>query len=152
MAKSDKKEKKEKKVKDKKDKKDKKVKDKKDKKDKKEKEEKKPQTNDEFDAALEIKMNLKQEVVAENALSVINRDLPPMPPLPASGEHGPSIVLFYQYMEPVWSKKQHKAAVAKITALARDNSCTGNILRSVACVHGKPFIAFQEEDVAPRKA
>ena len=59
-------------------------------------------------------------MIAENARSVSHGDLPPVP-VPADGAaqgvETYAIVLFYQYKEPVWTDKEHKAALKKVISL-----------------------------------
>jgi predicted sulfurtransferase len=57
------------------------------------------------------------------AKSVANRALPPIPP--NLGPDAITICLFYQYKEPAWTTKQHKAALNYISALAGTHSITG---------------------------
>jgi len=51
----------------------------------------------------------------------------PLPSLDAS--HDPNktgtILLFYQYVEPEWSKSEHKSALKKVIQIASDNNITG---------------------------
>mmetsp|Transcript_79459 Transcript_79459/g.177971 ORF Transcript_79459/g.177971 Transcript_79459/m.177971 type:complete len:509 (-) Transcript_79459:81-1607(-) len=68
-------------------------------------------------------------VKPEMEKSVAHRPLPPVP----KGLRGPdrqgkppiSLVLFYQYIEPAWTTKQHKAALSFVNDLGRKHSVTG---------------------------
>mmetsp|Transcript_13213 Transcript_13213/g.31678 ORF Transcript_13213/g.31678 Transcript_13213/m.31678 type:complete len:513 (+) Transcript_13213:49-1587(+) len=63
-----------------------------------------------------------EEAVIENSRSVAFRNLPPVPK--GAGSQG-CIVLFYQYKEPVWTKKEHKKAIKKIISLGEELNITG---------------------------
>lgn len=62
-------------------------------------------------------------VKLDNARSVANRPLPAIPDglAPDAG----TLVLFYQYTEPVWTPTQHKWALKNVIALAEKNGITG---------------------------
>ncbi|CAJ1959689.1 unnamed protein product [Cylindrotheca closterium] len=63
-----------------------------------------------------------EEVVIENSRSVAFRNLPPVP---EGAESEGCILLFYQYKEPVWTKKEHKKAIKTIIALGEECNVTG---------------------------
>lgn len=63
-----------------------------------------------------------EEVLVENSRSVAFRNLPP---IPKGAESEGCILLFYQYKEPVWTKKEHKKAIKKIIALGEEFHITG---------------------------
>ena len=60
--------------------------------------------------------------VTEMARSVARRPLPPVPP---ATEDKATLVLFYQYIEPPWDAKAHKAALKAVLALAAEHSICG---------------------------
>jgi predicted sulfurtransferase len=65
-----------------------------------------------------------QEVVkAEMARSVIGRELPPVPP--GLAEDSVTLCLFYQYVEPMWTKTQHKKARSFVIGLGAKLNVTG---------------------------
>ena len=64
-------------------------------------------------------------MIAENARSVAYKELPAIPPEYANDDAHASIVLFYQYIEPVWSPKEHKRALKKVLGLANEFRITG---------------------------
>ena len=61
-------------------------------------------------------------VIPENAKSVSHRNLPELKP-----EHRKdgTILLFYQYVEPQWTKAQHKAALKKVIEIGNKYNITG---------------------------
>ena len=61
--------------------------------------------------------------VPGNAASAAHRALPPVPP--GLAPDAVSIALLYQYVEPAWTKKQHKAVLSKLNALAAEHGVTG---------------------------
>lgn len=61
-------------------------------------------------------------VIIQNSRSVANRDLPAIPK--GAGNEG-CILLFYQYAEPAWTKKEHKGAIKKIIELGEKYNITG---------------------------
>ena len=66
----------------------------------------------------------KEVVVLEEAVSVAGRALPaPDPSLALPGTI--TQVLFYQYVEPMWSKSQRKRILAKMEELCHANGVTG---------------------------
>jgi len=62
-------------------------------------------------------------MIAENAVSVAHRELPPLPK--PEDSPGGSIVLFYQYKEPVWDSKAHKKALKMVIELATKHEISG---------------------------
>lgn len=67
----------------------------------------------------------KEEVLLiENSRSVAFRDLPPVPEGADDGNHG-TILLMYQYKEPVWDKQEHKRALKKIIELGQQHNIAG---------------------------
>ena len=65
---------------------------------------------------------MEQQVRPDAARSVANKPLPPIPP-DAVGKT--SLVLFYQYVEPPWTPKEHKAAVKFVLKLGRETEVCG---------------------------
>jgi len=63
-----------------------------------------------------------EKVVEAGARSVAGK---PLPPLPADLENGITQILFYQYVEPVWSARRQKQALAELNRLAQLNDVTG---------------------------
>eukprot|EP00976_Prorocentrum_cordatum_P081332 1184360-Prorocentrum_minimum.AAC.1 len=65
--------------------------------------------------------------VLEMARSRANRELPPVPVLTRDkdGNFPISLVLFYQYMEPMWTEAEHKAALNYVINLAKKNNVNG---------------------------
>ena len=59
----------------------------------------------------------------ENAVSVAHRKLPPVPV--GLKPDATTICLCYQYKEPAWNKKQHKAAITEVQRLARLHNVKG---------------------------
>ena len=62
------------------------------------------------------------QVRTEAARSVAHKPLPPVPPDAADAV---SLVLFYQYCEPQWSKKEHKEALKYVINLGKTCGVTG---------------------------
>lgn len=58
------------------------------------------------------------------AVSVANRELPPIPAA-HSKDGSTSLVLFYQYIEPMWSKAEHKKALSNVIRIATESNVTG---------------------------
>ena len=57
-------------------------------------------------------------MITENARSVAHRELPDIPPEYVNDDDiNASIVLFYQYVEPMWSPDEHKKALKKVLGL-----------------------------------
>jgi len=65
-----------------------------------------------------------EDVLIENSRSCSNRDLPEIPHGADDGEHG-TILLMYQYVEPIWTKKEHKKAIKKVIELGESFNITG---------------------------
>ena len=64
------------------------------------------------------------EVVKEEmAVPVIKRELPPVPP--GLAEDAVTLCLFYQYVEPMWTKTQHKKARSFVIGLGAKLNVTG---------------------------
>jgi predicted sulfurtransferase len=64
-----------------------------------------------------------ETVLPDNALSVIGRALPPVPPgLPWDSV---SLLLFYQYVEPLWSKTEHKKVLGSFIKFCEELGVTG---------------------------
>ncbi len=86
-------------------------------------------------------------MIAENARSVSHGDLPPVP-VPAEeaaqGVETYAIVLFYQYKEPVWTDKEHKAALKKVISLGTYVYCVcvRVCVRDSLCVSLRIFLAL----------
>lgn len=66
----------------------------------------------------------EEVLIIENCRSVAFRDLPPVPQGADDGERG-TILLMYQYKEPVWSKQEHKKALKKIIELGQTHNISG---------------------------
>ncbi len=75
----------------------------------------------------------KTIIIAENARSVSNQDLPPIDPIHLQNDRGNnsgpspsgSILLFYQYIEPQWTKVQHKRTLKKVIEIGLQYNITG---------------------------
>ena len=68
------------------------------------------------------------EMIAANARSVAGKPLPPLPKNPTPDKNGNlpvSIVLFYQYIEPMWSKAEHKKAMSAVIKIGNECRVTG---------------------------
>lgn len=79
------------------------------------------------DAANAAKAALK-DARLEEARPINNKPIPPVPQdlgLDPQGLETTTLVLFYQYVEPPWSGKQHKAALRFIMDLGRKNKVSG---------------------------
>ena len=63
-----------------------------------------------------------ETIIPENARAVVNRDLPPVKP-----EHQSegTILLFYQYIEPLWTSAEHKLALKKVIEIGTKFNITG---------------------------
>ena len=57
-----------------------------------------------------------ESVILQNSRSVAHRDLPPIPKGADNGDYG-TILLCYQYKEPLWTKKEHKKTLKKCIEL-----------------------------------
>jgi len=70
-----------------------------------------------------------EEVRLENARAVCRKPLPPPPGealrKDSNGNLPTTITLFYQYVEPCWTKKEFKLALAKVINLGREHGITG---------------------------
>jgi predicted sulfurtransferase len=64
-----------------------------------------------------------KEAKAEMAVPVIGKELPPVPA--GLKPDDVTIVLFYQYVEPMWSKNAHKTALKMVNQLCRENNIFG---------------------------
>jgi len=67
---------------------------------------------------------MKEEILIENSRSVAFRPLPAIPKDADDGNHG-TILLMYQYVEPVWTKKEHKKALKRVIELGSELNITG---------------------------
>mmetsp|Transcript_25839 Transcript_25839/g.39700 ORF Transcript_25839/g.39700 Transcript_25839/m.39700 type:complete len:559 (-) Transcript_25839:169-1845(-) len=67
----------------------------------------------------------KNVMILENSRSVAFRDLPDIPTEYRENEKYGTILLFYQYKEPMWTKKEHKKALKKVIELGQENKITG---------------------------
>lgn len=65
-----------------------------------------------------------QTVIKENARSVRNRSLPPISSENLCNGSG-SILLFYQYIEPEWTNKEHSQVLKKVIEIASTHKITG---------------------------
>jgi len=61
---------------------------------------------------------VNEEIVIENCRSVAGRKLPDIPEGADDGHYG-TILLMYQYKEPVWTKQEHKNALRRILELGQ---------------------------------
>ena len=70
-------------------------------------------------------------VVPELSRSVAHQPLPPVPPCNLSvGAKAPiTLVLFYQYVEPLWTDKEHREAIKTVLHLAEKHAI------KVRCMH-----------------
>ena len=71
---------------------------------------------------------LGHALVPEAARSVIHKPLPPLPAAQqpdADGNLPVTLLLFYQYIEPAWTPKEHKAAVKFVLKLGRETEVCG---------------------------
>ena len=70
----------------------------------------------------------EQKIVASAARSVIHQPLPALPTnlKPDADGHMPvTLLLFYQYIEPVWTAQEHKAALKFVMSLAKSHDVCG---------------------------
>jgi len=80
--------------------------------------------SDDSDALVSFAPSMsKEKMLPEMARSVANRELPPIPD--GTLETDVSLLLFYQYSEPMWSKKQHTAAMFNVTSIANEHGIKG---------------------------
>ena len=70
------------------------------------------------------KAAFNEEVVIENCRSVAGKELPSIPQGSDDGHHG-TILLMYQYKEPVWTTQEHKKALKKIIELGQKHRIAG---------------------------
>ena len=63
-----------------------------------------------------------QVVIHENAKSVAGAPLPDIPP---GYEKSGSILLFYQYKEPVWTEREHKQVLKDVISIGQSHCITG---------------------------
>lgn len=63
-----------------------------------------------------------ETIITENARPVCHRDLPPLNP---DHEKQGTILLFYQYIEPLWTRAEHKVALKKVIELGTKFNITG---------------------------
>ena len=61
-------------------------------------------------------------IIPDNAKAVCNLPLPTLDPAYANDG---SILLFYQYVEPLWTRSQHKAALKKVIEIGTKFNITG---------------------------
>lgn len=66
----------------------------------------------------------QQSAVVENAKPTSNRDLPDVP-ADVDERTTCSVLLFYQYIEPLWSPPEHKRALKKLLHICQANGVTG---------------------------
>ncbi|CAK9002268.1 unnamed protein product [Durusdinium trenchii] len=81
-------------------------------------------------AGWEVSMEASMKgIVPQMARSVAGKKLPPVPleaqQVGASGKLPTSIMLFYQYVEPAWTPKQHRRALTFVHDLGRRHGVTG---------------------------
>ena len=69
-------------------------------------------------------MDNEEVVVLENARAVCGKELPVLQPVHAS-DGSISILLFYQYIEPLWTKAEHKVALKKVIEIGTKFNITG---------------------------
>ena len=69
-------------------------------------------------------MITSEKIITENARAVVHRDLPPIQP-----EHQTdgtiTILLFYQYIEPLWTAAEHRLALKKVIEIGTKYQITG---------------------------
>jgi predicted sulfurtransferase len=63
-------------------------------------------------------------IITENARPVCHKPLPTLDPSICPTSSG-SILLFYQYVEPEWTKTQHKSALKKVIEIGTKFNITG---------------------------
>ena len=74
-------------------------------------------------ALLQKNQAATHQPILKNAVSVAHRKLPPVPV--GLKPDATTICLCYQYKEPAWNKKQHKAAITEVQRLARLHNVKG---------------------------
>ena len=67
--------------------------------------------------------NYNETIVPENAKAVCYRPLPPIKP--EHRNNTGTILLFYQYIEPQWTKAEHKQALKKVIEIGSKYNITG---------------------------
>lgn len=65
-----------------------------------------------------------ETMIAENARPICNRPLPPLKQEHRT-DNSTTILLFYQYIEPLWTKAEHKLAIKKVIEMGTKNGITG---------------------------
>ena len=65
-----------------------------------------------------------EEIIIENCRSVAGKELPSVPKGSQNCDYG-TILLMYQYKEPVWTKQEHKKALKKIIELGQKHRIAG---------------------------
>eukprot|EP00979_Chaetoceros_neogracilis_P002678 scaffold437_cov288-Chaetoceros_neogracile.AAC.28 len=63
-------------------------------------------------------------IISDNARPACNRPLPPLKPEHKS-DNSMTILLFYQYIEPLWTKAEHKHAIKKVIEIGTQFKITG---------------------------
>ena len=79
--------------------------------------------------AIKPKM-IGQRIAVENSVSVAHKALPPCPPQFANDSYI-SILLFYQYIEPVWTEEQHRHALRQVIQFATEVSY---VIYHITCI------------------
>ena len=79
------------------------------------------------------------------AISVANRELPPVPE--GLQPDDVTLVLFYQYIEPAWSKRAHKKAVATVLELCKKNA-GGVVVRWAVARRFRDFVQLRQSLMA----
>ena len=64
----------------------------------------------------------EESILHENAKSVAGN---PLPAIPEEHKNAGTILLFYQYKEPIWTNKQHKQVLKDVIALGQKHNITG---------------------------
>ena len=67
---------------------------------------------------------LEETPVIQNAKPTSHGDLPPLPPNADSDVYS-SILLFYQYAEPLWTATKHRRMLRKLIEICEQHSVTG---------------------------
>ena len=68
-------------------------------------------------------MDHEETIVLGNARAVCGKELPHVNPDHTAADG--SILLFYQYIEPTWSKAEHKTALKKVIEIGTKYNITG---------------------------